>query len=127
MKRTKEILKEWELYFISKYGELVCEICGRKLRFYNPGMKYDKKETVHFDHRNGGKEIIKGSPKVWLRSHNPTKENIELWQSCGFGLLCDLCNRMLPTKDREQWILQAYNYALNIREVENGKSNRIKE
>lgn len=97
-KRNKrwEYLDSWEPYFKHM---TTCEICGKSVEF-NSG---DRITSIHFDHRNGGTEVIKGSPRNWLVHNKRTPENERVWESCNFGVLCSRCNRYLPTKDRLEW------------------------
>jgi len=57
----QKTIDSWRDYF----PKTSCQVCGKELIF---GSK-NKKESIHFDHKNGGKEIIKGSPNHWLRRH----------------------------------------------------------
>lgn len=83
-----------------------CQICGKKLVFGST----NKKESIHFDHRNGGEEIIKITPSHWLRRTPRTPKTTEIWDSCNFGFLCEQCNMRLPTKNRKEFIKQAVKY-----------------
>jgi|SRR3972149_6974492 len=80
-----------------------CQGCNKQLIFKN----YD----YAFDHRHGGEESI-GSPGEFIAGHKLTKENIEKWKSCDFGLLCNVCNRFLPTdlEDRQEKIKNLLKY-----------------
>jgi len=75
--------------------------------YFNKG---DFVRAINFDHRNGGKESIKGNPSSWLDRHICNKENIKIWKSCDFGTLCIRCNRMLPTKKRKEWFQRVKKY-----------------
>ena len=102
-------MENWIDYFKTKYGNIpYCQICGRKLK-WNRESK-DLSEIVNFDHRNGGKEKIDMNPATWLRSHPPVPKNIEIWESCNFGILCRECNKLLPTKNRKEWLKKTYKY-----------------
>ena len=91
-----------------------CDICGKQVSFTN-GTTISR---IHFDHRHGGKEPIKcKSPSSWLRSHPPTAENIKLWADSDFGKLCLLCNRGLPTKNRELFVSKLVNYVFKRKEL----------
>jgi hypothetical protein len=70
-----------------------CMICNKDLYF----IPQNKKESIVFDHRNGGREPIKRKPSNWLRSNTRTPENEKLWNKCKFGVLCRKCNMFLPT------------------------------
>jgi len=104
-KKRREHIDSWESYFKDKTE---CEVCGRSIKF-NSG---NRMTSIHFDHRHGGIAIIKGSPRNWLQHNKRTSENEEIWKSCDFGVLCNGCNRMLPTKNRKQW-LEKYNNNIN--------------
>ena len=95
-------LKRWTEYLPKNP---TCEICGKKL-FYFSG---DNKKSVCFDHKNG-KLPIKENPSSWTRQREPTHENIGIWNKCNFGVLCNQCNRRLPTKNREEWIKKVTKY-----------------
>jgi uncharacterized protein with PIN domain len=86
--------------------EAICPICNKKLIF----ITKDKKTSMHFDHRNEGKEIIKISPKHWLRKTIRTPQTEKLWESCNFGILCEQCNVRLPTINRKEFLIKALEY-----------------
>ena len=81
-----------------------CQVCGKTIGFMN------KENPIHFDHRYEGKEPIKISPNRWLSQHPCTPENIIIWKSCDFGMLCRNCNPYLPTKNRKSFLLSALKY-----------------
>mgnify|MGYP001769158471 CR=1 FL=1 len=83
-----------------------CQICGKKL-FFNKGNAID---SIHFDHRMGGKEVIAYNPTSWLNSHAVTKINIKTWKSCNFGILCNVCNKQLRTNKRKEWLQKVVKY-----------------
>ena len=83
-----------------------CQICGSTI-FYRFGKT---KHAIRFDHRNGGKEKIKTSPMTWLRSRQITTKRKKDWESCNFGMLCNHCNVLLPTKKRKQWLAKVTKY-----------------
>lgn len=85
-------LKSWEGY-ISKVTN--CQICNKKIYF----NKHNRLSAIHFDHRNIN-ILIKGKPTNWLSWHKKNIDNIKIWESCNFGMLCLACNRKLPTKNR---------------------------
>lgn len=93
--RQHNISSSWREYF-SKYQE--CECCGCKIGFMN------KSNRLCFDHRNEGNEVIKGCPSAWLRKHYCTPENIKIFESCKFGILCNRCNYFIPTKNRKVFV-----------------------
>lgn len=92
--------------------EATCGICYSKIYFH----RRDAAKSIHFDHRHNGEEPIK-HPSMWLSSHARTKENETLWHSCDFGMLCNTCNKMLPTKNRVDYLLRIMMYALTEGEV----------
>lgn len=96
-KKRKDFIKSWE-GFIPK--ESNCKICNKKI-FFN---KKDRDNSIHFDHRNEGKEIIKCIPSQWLKNNECNIDNQELWNSCDFGILCRMCNLNLPTRNREDYL-----------------------
>lgn len=87
-------------------SELDCPICGRRI-FFNSG---DWKRSINFDHRHDGSEPIKGLPSAWLSRRTCNEENIKIWNSCDFGMLCVKCNRILPTKNRKEWFFKVKKY-----------------
>lgn len=99
----KRNLDSWRPYFDKRVS---CEICGRKVKF-SSGVSRD---SIHFDHRNGGNEAIKGIPMTWFRGHLRTDKNEKILESCNFGILCFRCNKFLPTKDRGKWLKNVNRY-----------------
>lgn len=83
-----------------------CQMCGKDIYFNGR----DTATSIHFDHRSGGDEIIKEIPSVWLKNNARTPENEAIWKSCNFGMLCQSCNRALPTKDRLLFLENANKY-----------------
>lgn len=88
-------------------SETTCQVCGKSIYFNKKNLKL----SIHFDHKCGGDEVIKGSPYDWLRSHPRTPENEKIWNSCDFGMLCNKCNLKLPTKNRKQFLINAMRYS----------------
>lgn len=106
-KRRKELQLRWRDYFESAYGEFpCCQVCSKSLEWFSD--KQSKRAI--FDHRHGGTEPIKESPTRWLVQHQPNEENVATWQQCDFGILCDRCNRFLPTENRAEWFELASRY-----------------
>lgn len=108
-KSQAQRISEWATYFQSKYGDPFCECCNKALRWAGQDKK---SESVHFDHRRGN-EVINTSPTKWIRCRRATPTNIAVFESCNFGILCDDCNRCLPTHNRMQWLKKAMTYAKN--------------
>lgn len=102
-KGYRKNLSGWE-GFLPK--ETTCQVCGKSI-FFN---SQNHNTSIHFDHRRGN-EPIKGSPVLFLRNHKRTPEREAIWKSCDFGMLCQECNRMLPTEGRKEFLLQALRYA----------------
>ncbi len=86
-----------------------CECCGKEILFASGSTR----SAIHFDHRNGGKEFIKSHPSRWLALHRRTPENELIWKSCNFGLLCNRCNSVLPTINRNEYVTKLMMY-INI-------------
>jgi hypothetical protein len=108
--RRKELQSLWVEYFVQKYGlEPHCQVCDKELVWLDKVQT----NTVIFDHRHGGIEAIQGSPAHWLSQNRPSNENISIWESCDFGILCDKCNRFLPTNNREDWLQNVNRYIFN--------------
>ncbi len=92
-KFRKKYIAQWYEWLKSEYGNPVhCEICNKTL-FFDSG---NKRQRPHFDHRDGGKELI-GSPPSAVYALKITEERKNLFRSCDFGILCDDCNKFLPT------------------------------
>ena len=100
---SRAYLTSWEA-IIQKVSQ--CQMCGKDI-FFNVRSNDN---VVHFDHRHGGAEPIKGTPTNWLKGHKPTQENIKIWRECDFGTLCFSCNSSLPTKNRKQFLENAIKY-----------------
>lgn len=100
----QENRRAWRKYFLEIYQKPHCEVCDRRLYYSSRNSDHN----VHFDHKK--KDLpIQGPPYLWYMTHPCTLENKEIWTSCRFGVLCNDCNAMLPTKDRA-WVLgEAYN------------------
>jgi hypothetical protein len=101
-------MSDWRDYLQSRYGKPSCQLCDKQLMWF--GLTPDKSSTVHFDHRHDGIEPIACQPTKWMRTRHCTPENQAIFEKCDFGILCDACNRMLPTRNRSQWLakLEAY-------------------
>lgn len=98
----KKCTESWEEYF-SK--EAKCQICGKKI-FYNQN---NRTLAISFDHKTG-EEIIKDYPSSWLRNNLRSPESEKIWESCNFGILCNRCNRFLPTKNRKAFVRSIIKY-----------------
>jgi 5-methylcytosine-specific restriction endonuclease McrA len=103
-KRAK-YMKSWE-GLIPK--ETKCQICGRKIYFNKPIKR--PSESIHFDHRLEGKELIKEHPGGWLRAHPRNSKNERLWKQSNFGMLCRSCNGFLLTRNRKTMLLKIIKY-----------------
>ena len=101
-------MSDWRDYLQSYYGDPECQLCDKKLMWF--GLTNDKATIVHFDHRRGGIEYIKCQPTKWMRARHCTPENQVLFESCDFGILCNVCNRMLPTLNRNEWLAKLEEY-----------------
>jgi hypothetical protein len=106
--RFKNNIKAWAKYIPMKS---TCQICG-KIIFFNCGIR---KDSIHFDHRHGGKEFIKNSPTNWLRANRCNDKNKLIWDSCDFGILCGNCNKILPTRNRTFFVCQVTKYVFERR------------
>jgi len=85
-----------------------CEICGKQLNYFSRSNN-----GVYFDHKKLS-EKIKTTPVSWLQTHPYTLENMKIWRTCNFGILCNHCNRTLPSKDREKWLRKVTRYVYEI-------------
>ena len=103
-------MKNWEGFIPI---QTQCQVCGKDI-FFNRG---ELKDRIHFDHRHGGVEPIKGCPTYWLKSHERTPASELIWKSCDFGYLCLCCNRSLPTQDRKLYVDNVYKYFYNTKET----------
>lgn len=107
---TKRNLDAWRVFFPSKIN---CECCGKEIFF----ASLDITKSVHFDHRHGGSEAIK-NPGQWLRKKPLNEKNRTIWESCDFGFLCQLCNKSMPTKNRDLWLENVNKYVRGTNERE---------
>lgn len=109
--RSRYIKNLWSKIIVP---ETNCKICGKKIYFGGAHIgKGNENDSIHFDHKTGN-EPIKTSPTVFLSTHKPTPENIKIWFSCDFGMLCKKCNAFFPTLNREEFITNAYKYVFNL-------------
>ena len=100
----------WVEYFKKRYGEVPqCQICGKTLVWAGLGKI---NEVVHFDHKSKDLLISK-SPMQWAADRPCTPETISIWESCNFGILCNVCNSRLLTEGRKRWLENALKYCLN--------------
>lgn len=110
IERQKRNKKAWSEFFDEEYGTNPrCQINGEQLSWFGK----DGNNTVRWDHRNG-KSAIPYPPANFLAVRPCTPKNQEIWRSCDFGILCNVCNQFLPTEDREQWMKKAMNYVERI-------------
>ncbi len=79
------------VYLVDKYGEFACEACATSLRLFS--VAGERKGIVFWDHRDVNSPYGR-DPSSFLRSHRVTAENISLWESYDFGMLCTDCNKM---------------------------------
>lgn len=98
----KKCTESWEGYFPK---EAECKICGKKI-YFNQG---NRTLAISFDHKTGN-EIIKDHPSSWLRNNLRSQESEKIWESCNFGILCNRCNRFLPTKNRKEFVKKILEY-----------------
>jgi hypothetical protein len=103
IKKAQERLASWEKYLPK---EANCEVCGKNLYLCGKSIS----NRICFDHKNEDL-AIKTNPSIFLRQKFCTKENISIWESCDFGILCVTCNKNLPTKNRAEWLRKALDYA----------------
>ena len=118
-KRGKKCIESWKGY-IPKVTR--CEICSSKIIF-NSGTKGG---SINFDHKNEGKEVIKGNPSSFLRSRIKDERTTAIWESCHFGMLCWECNKRLPTKNRKIFLQKSveYTFGKNYKIVKEDESGR---
>lgn len=86
-----------------------CQICGKNIYLVSD----QRSKTIHFDHRHNGKEKIKCSPSIWLRTHQRNDKNEKIWNSCDFGMLCHRCNIFLPTMGRGRFLKNVMKYTVS--------------
>jgi hypothetical protein len=98
---------EWNTYFQNQYGDPYCQICDKKLEWHSG----NKSLSVHFDHKHGLGISELAKPSTWLRVRYCTPENISVFENCDFGILCNHCNRVIPTLNRKQWVDKLVKYA----------------
>jgi len=106
-KDRNRVLKTWEGYLPKKTN---CPICKKEI-FFN---KRNKKNAIHFDHKDNKKILIKEGPTTWLMSHVRNSTNQKIWKLCKFGMLCGRCNGYLPTKSRKQFVMRIIKYVFNL-------------
>ena len=99
----KQYLSSWENFIPIQTS---CQVCGNKIYFNNK----NKKNAIHFDHKNDKDVPIKKSPSTWLGGHPRTLNNELIWRKCNFGMLCKKCNSFLPTKNRKKFIKNIIKY-----------------
>lgn len=102
-KRRNGILKSWESV-IPK--EINCQICGKKIYF----NQNNRKDAIHFDHKNEIYSGMQKGPTYWLLQHRRTSENQKIWEMGKFGTLFRVCNSRLPTSNRKQFIINVIKY-----------------
>ena len=100
--KTKKFLVAWLPHLRQNP---ICELCKKKLYYFNG----NRLTSVHFDHKNNNLPI-KGRPNHWLRRHKPTADNLNIWNSCSFGVLCYKCNRILPAENRDELLKNLVEY-----------------
>jgi hypothetical protein len=102
-----EYRRHWLKYFANKYGKNPhCQICQRQLFWQHENHS----KRVCLDHRHGDETIIAKSPRTWIQNKPCNVNNISIFESCDFGLLCNNCNAMLPTYDRRAYCAKLINY-----------------
>lgn len=104
-KHHKILLNKWLNYLNQKNPSPKCEICNKPLSYCSGNRLL----SVNFDHKNDNLPI-KFSPKTWLDGYAFSKRNIEIWESCNFGILCWECNVKIPTKNRKEWLERVTQY-----------------
>jgi len=122
-KKEEERIKNRKsrIYFLSAWrsifpAKIICQVCGKRIYLNHK----NKKLILHFDHQHG-ETFKKINPRQWLRSHRPIKKNIKIWESFDFGLLCNSCNRFLPTINRKQYLQKVINYVFKNRYIAKSK------
>jgi hypothetical protein len=102
-----EYRRQWLEYFANKYSKNPnCQICQRQLFWQHENHS----KRVCLDHRHGDETIIAKSPRTWIQNKPCNANNIRIFESCDFGLLCNNCNAMLPTYDRRAYCAKLINY-----------------
>lgn len=87
--RTERRFIEWKEIIVEIYSGLTCQCCGKQLFWYEIGNGKNP-FVVSFDHRY--KDEIISDPYSWFVAHDPTDQNIAVFESCDFGLVCGPCN-----------------------------------
>jgi hypothetical protein len=82
-----------------------CQMCGVDIYF---GGK-DRNRAIHFDHRHGDGHNFR-TPFQFLVRGRRTPAREAQWKSFDFGMLCQVCNWRLPTRDRDKFIKDAVKY-----------------
>ena len=68
------------------------------------------KDSIRFDHKDENVKI-NINPTAWLKRNRFNLKNRTVWESCKFGMLCNKCNLILPTKNRKEFIVRLNKYA----------------
>lgn len=115
---------EWRKKHIDSWKSIIptktnCALCNKVIRFNTR----KKTGSIHFDHRNGGKERIKVSPSSWLNNNFRTSKKEAIWLSCNFGTLCENCNGALPTKNRKDWVIKLVGYTFGEKVMNKTRRN----
>jgi hypothetical protein len=95
-------MKSWEGFIPN---ETQCQICG-KIIFFN---RKNSINAICFDHKKNNLPI-KVHPSSWLNSCRRNIKNEKIWKSCNFGMLCNRCNRFLPTNNRKIFVEKLNGY-----------------
>jgi len=106
LNRYAKIRSKWNEFFQNHYGDPICGICGIPLKWTSD----NKQDVVHWDHKHGLNGVR--SPSTFCGNRPCTPENIELWLSYDFGILCRWCNRILPTEGRQNWLHKLTKYCM---------------
>ncbi len=105
-RHINKYVEKWSIYLKARYGENPkCEICNKELQYFSN----NNGNSVHFDHTRPNVAIMI-KPKTWLKSTPCIDDNIKIWESCSFGILCRNCNFRLPSLNREQWLDRVLKY-----------------
>lgn len=106
-KRRFQYWLDWLEYLYEKFGRAPkCQVCRKELHWRSDSYK----GRACLDHRMHGREKIQCHPAKWLRSHRVSDENIAIFESCNFGILCVTCNSFLPTLGRKKFMRRLNKY-----------------
>ena len=101
---------DWVEFFKKMYGSNPkCGICQLSLVYHSDVVRAPN--SVIWDHRTEeSSRLISASPSEFIKHHVCNVPNQEIWIKANFGILCNFCNRFLPTKGRAERVKAIVKY-----------------